>query len=89
MRHCGTERIESERLILRPFSVDDAGAMYKNWAADPEVTKFLTWPPHEDADASKAVLTEWVDSYAKKDFYHKRVRIPLSSIGSGMNHTRK
>ena len=69
MRHCGTQRMESERLILRPFSVDDAGAMYKNWAADPEVTKFLTWPPHEDADASKAVLTEWVDSYAKKDFY--------------------
>ena len=22
-------------------------------------------------------------------FYHKHVRIPLSSIGSGMNHTRK
>ena len=26
---------------------------------------------------------------ASSGFYHKRVRIPLSSIGSGMNHTRK
>lgn len=88
MRHCGTQRIESERLILRPFSVDDAGAMYKNWAADPEVTKFLTWPPHEDADASKAVLTEWVDSYAKKDFYQWAIVLknngpePIGSISA-------
>ena len=88
MRHCGTQRIESERLILRPFSVADAGAMYKNWAADPEVTKFLTWPPHEDADASKVVLTEWVESYAKKDFYQWAIVLknngpePIGSISA-------
>ena len=44
MKHCGTQTIETERLILRRFSVDDAEAMYRNWASDPEVTQFLTWP---------------------------------------------
>ena len=42
MKHCGTQSIETERLVLRRFSIDDAEAMYINWASDPEVTKYLT-----------------------------------------------
>jgi ribosomal-protein-alanine N-acetyltransferase len=42
MKHCGTQRIETNRLILREFFVDDAEAMYRNWASDPEVVKYLT-----------------------------------------------
>ncbi len=44
MKHCGTQSIETERLVLRRFSIDDAEAMYRNWASDPEVTKYLN--PH-------------------------------------------
>ena len=44
MRHCGTQLLETERLILRRFEIGDAEAMYKNWASDSEVTKYLTWP---------------------------------------------
>lgn len=39
MNHCGTEYIETGRLILRRFTVEDAGAMFRNWALDKEVTK--------------------------------------------------
>ena len=46
MKHCGTQIIETERILLRRFSKDDAEAMYRNWASDPEVTKYLTWPAH-------------------------------------------
>lgn len=42
MKHCGTQRLETERLILRRFVIEDADAMYKNWASDDEVTKYLT-----------------------------------------------
>ena len=28
--------------------------MYRNWASDPEVTKYLTWPAHSGVDVSKA-----------------------------------
>ncbi len=42
MNHTGTVRLETERLILRWFTMDDAEAMFCNWASDPEVTKYLT-----------------------------------------------
>ena len=47
LTHKGTQRIETPRLILRRAIWEDAQAMFNNWASDPEVTKFLTWPPHE------------------------------------------
>ncbi|MCI5861938.1 GNAT family N-acetyltransferase, partial [Bifidobacterium boum] len=41
MNHCGTYTIETKRLLLREFMVEDAEAMFQNWASDKEVTKFL------------------------------------------------
>jgi len=52
MEHLGTKIMETERLILRPFHINDAQAMYKNWASDDEVTKFLTWETHKDIDTT-------------------------------------
>lgn len=69
MKHCGTQRIETERLILRRHTVEDAEAMYKNWANDPEVTKFLTWSPHPSSKASRILLEEWVPQYERDNYY--------------------
>jgi len=69
MTHKGTVTLETERLILRRFTTDDAGAMYRNWASDPEVTKFLMWPPHKDVSVSETVVKEWVGQYDDKAFY--------------------
>lgn len=41
MNHCGTQKLETERLVLRRFTEDDALAMFENRASDSEVTKFL------------------------------------------------
>ena len=69
MNHKGTIQIETERLILRRFTIDDAPAMFKNWASDPEVTKFMTWPTHKDVGVSRWVLDSWLPSYEKNDYY--------------------
>lgn len=69
MNHCGTEYIETERLILRRFIIEDAEAMYRNWTSNKEVTKFLTWPSHKDVSESKKVLEEWINNYSKNNFY--------------------
>lgn len=69
MQHQGTKTIETHRLILRRFKPEDAQAVYQNWASDPEVTRYLTWPAHADAQVSARVLEEWVRSYEKSDFY--------------------
>lgn len=70
MKKVGTQTIETERLILRRFTVEDAGDMYKNWASDPEVTKYLTWPPHESVEFTKSLLADWVKEYEKGEVFH-------------------
>ena len=69
MKHLGTKRIETDRLILRPFTLEDEKAMFQNWAGDDEVTKYLTWPTHENVAVSEAVLGAWVKDYEKADNY--------------------
>lgn len=69
MKHCGTKRLETERLILRKFVIEDAKAMFENWASDLEVTKYLTWPAHDSVDASRMVLKDWIAEYPNENFY--------------------
>lgn len=42
MEHKGTNTLETKRLRLRRFRAEDAKGMYRNWASDPEVTKYVT-----------------------------------------------
>lgn len=69
MKHCGTRELITERLILRKFTYDDADAMYKNWASDDEVTKYLMWKTHANREASKSVIDEWVSLYKDDNYY--------------------
>ncbi|MFA9376009.1 MAG: GNAT family N-acetyltransferase [Lachnotalea sp.] len=86
MKHLGTETLETKRLILRRFTMEDTNAMYKNWASDPEVTKYLTWPHHETVEVSHTVLTDWTGLYSKDDYYQWAIVIkenldePIGSI---------
>lgn len=54
MQDMGTKVLETPRLTLRPFTVDDAPAMFANWASDGQVTQYLTWPTHTDPSVSRA-----------------------------------
>ena len=38
MENKGTKLLETEKLLLRRFVIEDGEAMYNNWASDPEVT---------------------------------------------------
>lgn len=41
LHHKGTQKIKTERLILRRYNLSDAYNMYKNYATDKRVTRFL------------------------------------------------
>ena len=87
MKHCGTQRLETQRLILRRFTPEDAEAMYRNWASDEEVTKYLTWPAHSGPEVSRFVLETWCASYDKDDFYQWAIALretgePIGSISA-------
>lgn len=90
MNHLGTNRMETARLILRPFVREDAGAMYRNWASDPEVTKFLSWPTYKSVDTAHEILGIWTSQYSDPTFYQwaielKEIGEPIGSI-SVVNH---
>ena len=69
MRHKGTQEIETDRLILRRLTTQDAPAMYRNWASDPAVTKHLRWEPHESAEKTAELLRAWAELYPNPDYY--------------------
>lgn len=69
MKHLGTKVLETQRLTLRPFNVDDAPAMYQNWASDPEVTKYLTWPTHQSETVTRSILEDWTGHYGEETYY--------------------
>ncbi len=55
--------IETERLILREFKLGDEYEMFSNWASDPEVVKYLTWPIHENIEVTRSIIQSWVNQY--------------------------
>ena len=59
--------LETDRLILRPFELDDAESMFNNWASDDEVTKYLTWNTHKSIEETKEILAFWVNQYEKEE----------------------
>lgn len=87
MNHLGTKTIDTQRLCLRRFEIADAQAMYQNWASDPEVTRYMTWPTHERVEISSMILTDWTSHYAQENYYQwaivpKAFGQPIGSIAA-------
>ena len=87
MNHSGTKTLETNRLILRAFVPEDAGAMFRNWAGDPEVTKYLTWPTHESEAVSAQITSAWAEESKDPKNYQwaivwKDTMEPIGSISA-------
>ena len=48
---------ETERLILRPLTLEDANDVFE-WTGDPIVNRYMPYPVHPNVDATK----EWISS---------------------------
>jgi [ribosomal protein S5]-alanine N-acetyltransferase len=77
--HKGTKAINTDRLLLREFELDDAFNMFKNWANDSEVTKYLTWEPHSSIEITKEIIELWVNNYKDPKTYEWAIE--LKEIG--------
>jgi len=89
MKHAGTKTIKTDRLTLRKFIISDAETMFRNWANDNEVTRYMRWATHKDVDTSRAIMQEWVDSYKEDNSYHWGICLKdnelIGSIGAFVN----
>lgn len=87
MNHTGTVELETERLILRSPRREDADAMYRNWASDPEIPKYMTWPVHKTPEETERVIRKFMEEDAVRSYYHwmivlKEINEPIGTIGT-------
>ncbi len=75
MKHQGTVKIETKRLILREFMISDTEASYKNWTSDTKITEFLRWQAHENLTVTENVINSWIENYKNKDFYQWAIEL--------------
>ena len=85
MTHQGSQTLETQRLILRAFRAEDGEKMYVNWASDPEVTHFLTWPTHSGPEVSERICRSWEEQSSDPSRYQwaivpKDLKEPIGSI---------
>lgn len=85
MEHKGTITIETKRLMLRAFVIEDAPLAFANWESDDKVTEFLRWQTHHSVDETKEVIAEWIKNYSDKFFYQwaivlKEIQEPIGTI---------
>lgn len=69
LNHCGSVTLHTRRLTLRRFSRADTEAMFRNWASDPDVTRFLLWRFHTVTSETREVIEYWLSQYHRRDFY--------------------
>jgi len=50
------EQIGTERLILRKPKPEDAHLAFEGWTQDTEVTRYLTWRPHQSSEQTKEFI---------------------------------
>lgn len=87
MKHKGTVRIETERLVLRRFTADDVNAAFLNWTSDERVTEFLRWPTHGNIEITEKILKEWIAEYENPAYYQwaielKEINEPIGTISA-------
>jgi [ribosomal protein S5]-alanine N-acetyltransferase len=82
LTHKGTQTLTTERLLLRRLTLDDAPAMFANWATDEKTTKYLSWDTYTDIEKVREFLTKCVADYEKPDCYHWTIEFGGTLVGT-------
>lgn len=70
MNKIGTQKIDTERCILRRIVPDDYEVMYENWAKYEEVCRYFPFDPVTDIEAYKEKVYRWVTNYESDTYFH-------------------
>ncbi|MDR0531261.1 MAG: GNAT family N-acetyltransferase [Oscillospiraceae bacterium] len=67
MTHKGAVTLETERLTLRRFTLEDAEALHRNVYSDPEVMRFAFHDVSENLKQTQSHVRMWRDHFGEKD----------------------
>jgi RimJ/RimL family protein N-acetyltransferase len=85
--------LRTDRLVLRAAQLDDAEAIFAEYAADPAVTRFLLWRPQTSVEGVRDFLRGAVASMAEGRELHwvltqAREGRPIGAIGCTFQNFR-
>lgn len=80
-----TKRVEimilkTQRLILRPWNVDDAETLYK-YASNPNIGPIAGWPVHTSVENSRQVIKDVLSEEETYAVVLQQTGEPVGSIG--------
>lgn len=61
--------IKSDRLLLRPPAIADAGPLFADYTSDPHVTRWLPWRRHSSVEETNALIAQSADAAASRSNY--------------------
>ena len=69
MNNLGTITLETERLILRKFEINDATLAFNNWFSDPECNKYVSYDLHQNVLETKELIEKLISKY-NENYYN-------------------
>ena len=82
LQHKGTIPIQTPQLLLRQYAPADVPDIWRNYATDSVVTKFLSWQPYTDIAALEHFLAGQIASYTNNTTYNWAIVYDKQTIGS-------
>lgn len=73
-------RIETDRLLLRPWAEADAAELYK-YAKDPDIGPIAGWPPHTGVENSREIIRTVLSAPETYAVVLKSTGEPVGSVG--------
>jgi ribosomal-protein-alanine N-acetyltransferase len=64
-----TPSLETDRLILRPFCLEDAQEVFDCWESDPDVAKYMFWASHNDINKTIGWVKKELRKIDDDDWY--------------------
>ncbi|MBR4446197.1 MAG: GNAT family N-acetyltransferase [Solobacterium sp.] len=78
----GTIPIQTERLLLRRYRMDDAEILYRNLGQDPSSCKYSGWNPYADLQMAENSVRMFIEQYDKPHFYGWMMEHDGSPVGT-------
>jgi len=83
IKHKGTQKIQSKRLILRKITSGDIDMIY-SFMSDPEVTRYEDWIPHESVDYTRGFFQWLTGDYMDEKTYCWGLQLGDEVVGFAM-----
>lgn len=78
------DQFKTERLILRKPRMDDAPAIFRAYAQDPDVTRYMIWRPHKNVEETYRIIELMLKLWNEGEAYSYVITLKDSDSAIGM-----